>query len=201
MSLRDVEVPHDRTFVACGTSGTEPCRQARSPGASAQIAVEQRHRWPDIGRGDDHPAVAASVVDLAVVGEQPLGSTPAGLRQPVRADLRRPRSEEADVETSALQLDEQTGGRLLRAVGPRDLEHDPVRRPLSRLDHRYSASFGTSGTSAHNPARWLASMRGGSDSADEPTMLDKVMVISVGLALLASGVFFAFFSGGSQMRN
>ena len=72
---------------------------------------------------------------------------------------------------------------------------------LSRLDHRYSASFGTSGTSAHNTARWLASMRGGSDSADEPTMLDKVMVISVGLALLASGVFFAFFSGGSQMRN
>lgn len=71
---------------------------------------------------------------------------------------------------------------------------------LSRLDHRYMASFGPSETGAHNPARWLASMRG-ADSSEPPTMLDKVMVISVGLALLASGIYFALFSGGSQMRN
>lgn len=76
-----------------------------------------------------------------------------------------------------------------------------IAKILSRLDHRYTAQFGTGEAGAKNPARWIASMRGGGQSSDEPTMLDKVMVVSVGLALLAFGVYFALFSGGSQMRN
>lgn len=71
---------------------------------------------------------------------------------------------------------------------------------LSRLDHRYTAHYGTSETGAHNPARWLASMRGGGHT-EQPTMLDKVMVLSVGLALITVSIFYVFFSTGSQFRG
>lgn len=71
---------------------------------------------------------------------------------------------------------------------------------LSRIDHRYTDTFGTSVSGQRSPARWLHSMRGGS-VVEQPTMLDKVMVLSVGLALLLVGIYFVFFSAGTQFRG
>jgi hypothetical protein len=71
---------------------------------------------------------------------------------------------------------------------------------LARIDVRYTDRFGTPPSGARSPARWLQSMRGarGHDEDDPPTMLDKVMIISISLALLCDGIYFVFFSAGSQ---
>jgi hypothetical protein len=71
---------------------------------------------------------------------------------------------------------------------------------LARLDARYTASFGTTVSGARSPARWLHSMRGG-NIVEQPTMLDKVMVLSVSIALLAVGTWYIGFSGGSAARH
>jgi hypothetical protein len=71
---------------------------------------------------------------------------------------------------------------------------------LARLDARYTGSFGTTVSSTRSPARWLHSMRGGK-TVEQPTMLDKVMVLSVSLALLVVGTWYIFFSGGSAARH
>lgn len=72
---------------------------------------------------------------------------------------------------------------------------------LTRLDARYAQDFGSGRQPGrHSAARWLHSMRGG-DITEAPSMLDKVMVVSVGLALLAVGTFYVFFSEGSAFRG
>lgn len=72
---------------------------------------------------------------------------------------------------------------------------------LSPLDNRYTQLYGkTHGGKGGSAARWLHSARGGGDE-DPPTMLDKVMVVSVGIALLLVGIWFAFFSAGSAYRG
>lgn len=71
---------------------------------------------------------------------------------------------------------------------------------LARLDAAYTERFGTNEPGARSPARWLRSLRGG-DEEEQPTMLDKVMVPSVTLAMLAVGVYFAFFSEGVAFRG
>jgi hypothetical protein len=77
-----------------------------------------------------------------------------------------------------------------------------IGKGLSRLDARYSDQFGVPTTGTRSVARWLHSMRGGgSTDADQPSMLDKMVVLSVGLALLALGIFYVFFSHGSAARN
>lgn len=68
---------------------------------------------------------------------------------------------------------------------------------LSRIDAFYTAQFGTSDDSRIAAARWLHSLRGGSD-AEPLTMLDRVLVLSVALALVAGAIWFVFFSHGSQ---
>lgn len=68
---------------------------------------------------------------------------------------------------------------------------------LARLDSAYTARFGLTDTGARSPARWLRSLRGG-NIEEQPSMLDKVMVPSIGAALLVVGVYFAFFSTGVQ---
>ncbi len=61
---------------------------------------------------------------------------------------------------------------------------------LARVDDRYTEKFGR-GEALNERARWLHGVRG---DGEEPTMLDKVMVISVGIALLLVGLWFAFFA-------
>lgn len=74
-----------------------------------------------------------------------------------------------------------------------------VAKLLARLDARYTESFGRAQTTRLSAARWLHSVRGGTDQ-EQPSMLDKVMVVSIGLAMLCFGIWFAFFSSGSQAR-
>ena len=76
-----------------------------------------------------------------------------------------------------------------------------IGKVLSRVDHRYSGLFGRGDAEdQHAYARWLHTMRGGAES-EPPTMLEKVMVISVGLALLAVGTWYVFFSEGSAFTG
>lgn len=72
-----------------------------------------------------------------------------------------------------------------------------IGRLLARLDASYSSRFVIKEPGARSPARWLRSLRGG-DVEEEPTLLDRVMVPSVGLALLLVGIYFAFLSEGAQ---
>lgn len=68
---------------------------------------------------------------------------------------------------------------------------------LARLDDRYTAQYGR-GEAINDRARWLHGVRG---DGEEPSMLDKVMVISVGIALVLVGLWFLLYSGGSAARN
>jgi hypothetical protein len=67
---------------------------------------------------------------------------------------------------------------------------------LSRVDNRYTARFGR-GEALNERARWLHGVRG---DGQAPSMLDKIMVASIGLLFLALAVWFVFFSGGSANR-
>lgn len=71
---------------------------------------------------------------------------------------------------------------------------------LTRLDARYTDHFGQASETKIAAARWLRSVRGGGEE-EQPTMLDKVLVVAVGLAFLAVGIWFVFFSAGSQFRG
>jgi hypothetical protein len=71
---------------------------------------------------------------------------------------------------------------------------------LTRLDGRYTDRFGQTSETKIAAARWLRSVRGGGEE-ELPTMLDKVLVVAVGMAFLAVGTWFVFFSAGSQFRG
>jgi hypothetical protein len=75
-----------------------------------------------------------------------------------------------------------------------------IGKVLSRLDHRYTHAFGTPQDTNFAAARWLRSVRGGGEF-EQPTMLDKVLVVAVAMAFLAVGTWFVFFSHGSQSRG
>lgn len=68
---------------------------------------------------------------------------------------------------------------------------------LARLDDRYTARYGR-GEAINERARWLHGVRGDGQTA---SMLDKVMVTSIGLLFIALAVWFLFFSGGAAQRN
>lgn len=68
---------------------------------------------------------------------------------------------------------------------------------LSRLDHRYTDRFGLSGEQHILHPAWLVSLRDGRDK--EPlTMLDRILVISVMLALLVGLLWVVLYSDGTQ---
>lgn len=67
---------------------------------------------------------------------------------------------------------------------------------LARVDNRYTARFGR-GQGLNDRARWLHGVRG---DGQEPSMLDKIMVASIGLLFLLLAIWFVFFSGGSANR-
>lgn len=76
-----------------------------------------------------------------------------------------------------------------------------IGKGLAKLDHRYTDRYGTHhGGRGATAARWLHSARGGLED-DPPTMLDKVMIVSVGIALALVGIFFVFFSSGTLRRG
>lgn len=65
-----------------------------------------------------------------------------------------------------------------------------IGKVLARIDDQYTAKFGR-GERLNERARWLHGVRG---DGEEPSMLDKVMAISIGLLLVLLGVWFLFFS-------
>jgi hypothetical protein len=67
---------------------------------------------------------------------------------------------------------------------------------LGWLDRVYAIVIGVS-RQKRIQAPWAKSMRGERDSGRERTVLDGVMAVSVGLALLAFGVWFFAFAGSS----
>lgn len=72
-----------------------------------------------------------------------------------------------------------------------------VGKLLSRLDNRYTDRFGLSGERHILHPAWLVSLRDGRDK--EPlTMLDRILVISVVLALAALLLWLLLFSDGTQ---
>jgi hypothetical protein len=72
-----------------------------------------------------------------------------------------------------------------------------VGKGLGRLQRRYADRFDVETGHRTVGARWLHSLRG--DSEDEPvTVLDKIMIINVALALIALTAWFVLFSHGSQ---
>lgn len=69
---------------------------------------------------------------------------------------------------------------------------------LGRLERRYTDRFDVRSGRRIVGARWLHSLRGGRD--EEPaTMLDKILIVNVGLALITVTVLVALFSHGSQV--
>ncbi|MEH3052810.1 MAG: hypothetical protein PGN13_02235 [Patulibacter minatonensis] len=75
-----------------------------------------------------------------------------------------------------------------------------IGKVLTRIDDRYTHRFGTPDETRIAAARWLRSVRGGGET-EQPTMLDKVLVIAVAMAFLAVGTWFVFFSHGSQAAH
>jgi hypothetical protein len=68
---------------------------------------------------------------------------------------------------------------------------------LGRLERRYEDRFETHAGPRFVGARWLQSLRGDAQR-ERVTVLDKILVVNVVLALIALAVWFALFSHGSQ---
>jgi hypothetical protein len=71
-----------------------------------------------------------------------------------------------------------------------------VGRGLGWLDRRHQALTGTADESRHS-APWMRSMRGERTSTRRTGVLDRVMMVSVAVALLAFGIWFLAFAGSS----
>lgn len=71
-----------------------------------------------------------------------------------------------------------------------------VGKLLGSLDRAHESLTG-SGDAGRRSAPWLKSMRGDRQEIRKGGVLDKVMIVSVGLALLAFGVWFFGFAGSS----
>lgn len=74
-----------------------------------------------------------------------------------------------------------------------------VGRGLNRLNHVYGRVTGTTPT-VRFQAPWLRSLRGEREGSAPRTILDAVMVVSVGFALLVLAIWFFFFAGSSLPR-
>jgi hypothetical protein len=71
-----------------------------------------------------------------------------------------------------------------------------VGKCLGWLDRRHQRLTG-GGSDDRRSAPWLKSMRGERESTRRDSVLDKVMICSVGLALLLFGIWFFGFAGSS----
>jgi len=70
---------------------------------------------------------------------------------------------------------------------------------LGRLNRAYRGLTGTDTVAPIRPT-WLKSMRDDSGAPAEPTVLEAVVVISVGMAILSGGAWF-FLLAGSPLPN
>lgn len=68
---------------------------------------------------------------------------------------------------------------------------------LGRLEGRYAERFGVEAGPRVVGARWLRSLRDDAEDAP-PTVLDKILIVNVALALVVFAVWFVLFSGGDQ---
>ena len=75
-----------------------------------------------------------------------------------------------------------------------------VGKGLGWLDRRHQAITRHEGGS-HRTAPWMKSMRGDAEDRHKGGVLDKVMIISVGVALLLFGVWFFGFAGSSLVNS
>lgn len=75
-----------------------------------------------------------------------------------------------------------------------------VGKCLGWLDRRHRA-LTRGGGDDRRSAPWLKSMRGERESTRRDSVLDKVMILSVGLALLLFGVWFFGFAGSSLVGS
>ena len=71
-----------------------------------------------------------------------------------------------------------------------------VGKGLSALNRAYASLMGTASTT-RTRSSWMKSMRGERDSGRPRSVLDVVMVCSVGLAVVCFGVWFFLFAGSS----
>lgn len=69
-------------------------------------------------------------------------------------------------------------------------------RILGRLDHAYARVMGIPEDGRYRPG-WMKSMRAERTSNRRRTVLDVVMVCSVGIAILCSAIWFFAFAGSS----
>ena len=72
---------------------------------------------------------------------------------------------------------------------------------LGYLDRLHTKLTGRADEGGRRPAAWLRSMRGERTSTRRGGVLDKVMIFSVGLALVAFAVWFFGFAGSSLPTN
>jgi hypothetical protein len=72
-----------------------------------------------------------------------------------------------------------------------------IGKVLARLDAVYTERFGRTQNTRNSAARWLHSARGGSQE-EPPSMLDKVLVVAVAMAMITTSVWYVFLSHGSQ---
>jgi hypothetical protein len=75
-----------------------------------------------------------------------------------------------------------------------------VGKGLGWLDRRHQA-ITHQGNGSHRTAPWMKSMRGDAEDRHRGGVLDKVMIISVGLALLLFGIWFFGFAGSSLVNS
>ncbi|MDO9356942.1 MAG: hypothetical protein Q7T55_24810 [Solirubrobacteraceae bacterium] len=68
---------------------------------------------------------------------------------------------------------------------------------LGRLERRYASRFDVETGPRVVGARWLHSLRGDTPD-DPPTVLDKILIVNVALAILTVTIWFVLFSHGSQ---
>jgi hypothetical protein len=69
-------------------------------------------------------------------------------------------------------------------------------RVLGRIDRLYAEITNPGGDKRQQP-KWMRSMRGERGSTHRTTVLDVVMILSVGVAVLAMAVWFFAFAGSS----
>ncbi|MDQ8045127.1 MAG: hypothetical protein REI11_11005, partial [Patulibacter sp.] len=68
---------------------------------------------------------------------------------------------------------------------------------LGRVERRYADRFNAKAGPRVVGARWLHSLRGGSEQ-EPATILDKILIVNIAMAIVTATVWFALFSHGSQ---
>ncbi len=155
-----------------------------APGPGSVPAVRYLERPPEAQRA--RPSVAARLGGVALVALMAVGSVVLWIGVPVGFIY----AVSQNVSSSQPSL----GPYVLVLVGI-PLAMVLVGRVLSALNRLHGRVTGTAPEVVVR-APWHRSMRDGRDVGHPRTILDVIMVVSVGLALLCMGVWFLFFAEG-----